>query len=113
MAAIRFGMLATAIVSTSLVIAPSGHADSASDFITRISEIGLNPGNSVDGVITISAGEQICQLLHYGQTPQVAARQVHYLFPSATPQQSASFVEAAQATLCEHAYTPLQTGGDY
>lgn len=114
MAKMRIGMLVAAGMATSLVVAVPAHADSASDFLAMVSGDGLNVGDTpADVQIALSTGNEICQLIHYGYTPQVAGRQVPYVFPNATPQQVAGFVQAAQAHLCAQLYTPLQPGGDY
>lgn len=111
---LRIGVLAAAAVVTSLVGAVPAHADNASDFLAKVSEHGLNVGDTPpDMQATLAAGTEICQLLHYGYTPQVAGQQLPYVYPNATPEQIAGFVEAAQLYLCPQMETPLQPGGDY
>ena len=110
----RTGMFAAAVISTSLVVAAPAHADNASDFLAMMSEQGINVGaEPADVESTLSAGEYVCNLLHYGFTPQQAGQQLPYSVPNLTPQQVASFVDAAQAKLCEQAYALLQPGGSY
>lgn len=105
-------MLAATVVSTSLVIGVPAHADSASDFVKMLSAVGLNPGDTpADVTLTLSSAVQICQLIHLGYTPEVASRQVKYVYPKATPQQVKGYMDAAQATMCPAAFTPLQEGG--
>jgi hypothetical protein len=99
-------------MSTSLIVAQPAYADNGSDFLAMVSRAGINVGDTpADVELTLAAGGEICELLHYGYTPEVAARQVPYAFPNATPKQSASFVEAAQATLCAQAQVPLVPAG--
>jgi hypothetical protein len=101
-------------ISTSLVGAAPAHADASTDFLTKVSSEGLSVGETPPDVqLTLETANTICQIIHYGYTPQEAGRQVPYVFPKATPQQVAGFVSAAQETLCAQAYTPLQPGGDY
>ena len=110
----RTGMFIAAVISTSLVVAAPAHADNASDFLAIMSEQGIDVGSApADVEITLSAAEYVCNLLHYGFTPQQAGEQLPYSLPNLTPQQAASFVDAAQAKLCEQAYAPLQPGGSY
>ena len=101
-------------ISTSLMGSAPAYADSSTDFLTKVSSEGLNVGDTPPDVqLTLETANTICQIIHYGYTPQEAGRQVPYVFPKATPQQVAGFVSAAQETLCVQAYTPLQPGGDY
>jgi hypothetical protein len=101
-------------VSTSLTGAAPAFADSSTDFLTKVASEGLNVGDTPPDVqLTLETANTICQIIHYGYTPQEAGRQVPYVFPKATPRQVAGFVSAAQETLCVQEYTPLQTGGDY
>jgi hypothetical protein len=101
-------------VSTSLMGAAAAHADASTDFLTKVSGEGLSVGDTPPDVqLTLETANTICQIIHYGYTPQEAGRQVPYVFPKATPQQVAGFVSAAQETLCVQEYTPLQPGGDY
>jgi Protein of unknown function (DUF732) len=101
-------------VSTSLMGAAAVHADASTDFLTKVSGEGLSVGDTPPDVqLTLETANTICQIIHYGYTPQEAGRQVPYVFPKATPQQVAGFVSAAQETLCVQEYTPLQPGGDY
>lgn len=112
MAMVRIGVLAVAVMSTSLAGAASAQADATSDFLTAVSEIGLNVGDSpADVQLTLAHGAEICELRNYGFTPTVVSRQVPYMYPHATPEQSASFVDAAQTKLCPAVFTPLQPGG--
>ena len=112
MAQMRLGMIAAAVVSTSLMAGVPARADAGSDFLALVSAQGINPGDTPEDVqITLATAGEICQLIHFGYTPQVAGRQVKYVFPNATAQQTTGFVEAAQAKLCPVQYTPLQPGG--
>jgi Protein of unknown function (DUF732) len=112
MAKMRLGMFAAAVVSTSLMVAVPAHADASSDFLARVSAEGINAGDTpADVQLTLATASEICQLIHFGYTPQLAGRQVKYTFPNATPQQTTGFVDAAQAKLCPVLYTPLQPGG--
>jgi hypothetical protein len=112
MAKMRLGMFAAAVVSTSLMVAVPAHADASSDFLARVSAEGINAGDTpADVQLTLATASEICQLIHFGYTPQLAGRQVKYMFPNATPQQTTGFVDAAQAKLCPELYTPLQPGG--
>lgn len=102
-------MFAATVISTSLVVALPAHADAGADFLTMVSGEGLNVGDtSADVEITLATGAEICSVLHNGYSAQEAARQVHYVFPNATPEQAAGFVDAAQAKLCGPMYEPLQ-----
>jgi hypothetical protein len=112
MATMRIGVLAAAIMSTSLLVGAPAHADNGSDFLAMISALGLNPGDTpADVTLTLANATEICQLIHYGYTPEVAGRQVKYFYPNATAQQVSGFVSAAQATLCPQAFAPLEPGG--
>jgi hypothetical protein len=112
MAKMRIGMFAAAVISTSLVVGAPAHADAASDFLAMVSTEGINAGDTTADVqITLATAGEICELIHFGYTPQVAGRQVKYVFPNATPQQTTDFVAAAQAKLCPVQFTPLQPGG--
>jgi hypothetical protein len=113
MAQMRLGMFAAAVISTSLMVGVPAHADASSDFLAMVSAEGINAGDTpADVQLTLATAAEICQLIHVGgYTPQVAGRQVKYLFPKATPQQTTGFVDAAQAKLCPGLYTPLQPGG--
>jgi hypothetical protein len=112
MAHMRLGMIAAAVISTSLMVGVPAHADAGSDFLAMVSAQGINPGDTPEDVqLTLATAGEICQLIHFGYTPQVAGRQVKYVFPKATPQQTTGFVDAAQAKLCPVQYTPLQPGG--
>jgi hypothetical protein len=114
MAKLRIGVLVVAAMVTSLVGAVPAQSDNASNFLAKVSEHGLNVGDTpADMQATLATGTEICQLLHYGYTPQVAGQQLPYVFPNATPEQIAGFVEAAQRYLCPQMETPLQPGGDY
>jgi hypothetical protein len=107
-------LLIAVAVSTSLIGSASAHADSSTDFLTKVASEGLNVGDTPPDVqLTLETANTICQIIHYGYTPQEAGRQVPYVFPKATPQQVAGFVSAAQETLCVQEYTSLQPGGDY
>jgi hypothetical protein len=111
MATVRIGMLVIAAMSTWLVIAVPARADNATDFLAKVSEEGLNTGDtSTDVQLTLYLGTAVCELMHYGYTPQIAGRQVLYRFPNATPGQVAGFVDAAQAKLCAQDYGPLDAG---
>jgi hypothetical protein len=104
----------TVAISASLVGAAPAHADSSTDFLTKVSSEGLNVGDTPPDVeLTLETANTICQIIHAGFTPQEAGRQIPYVFPKATPQQVAGFVSAAQETLCVQEFTPLQPGGDY
>ncbi|WP_368834390.1 DUF732 domain-containing protein [Mycobacterium intracellulare] len=106
--------LTAALVFAPLATATPARADASTDFLTMVSNEGLNVGDTPPDVqITLDTANLICQIVHNGFTPQEAGRQVPYVFPHATPDQVAGFVTAAQATLCVQAYTPLQPGGDY
>jgi hypothetical protein len=108
------GAFIAVAISTLLLGAVPAHADASTDFLTRVSSEGLNVGDTPPDVqLTLETANTICQIIHAGFPPQEAGRQVPYVFPSATPQQVAGFVSAAQETLCVQAYTPLQSGGDY
>jgi hypothetical protein len=108
------GTFVAVVISTSLVGAAPAHADASTDFLTKLSSVGLSPGDTPPDVeITLETANTICQIIHAGFTPQEAGRQIPYVFPKATPQQIAGFVSAAQETLCVQEYTPLQPGGDY
>jgi hypothetical protein len=109
------GTFAAAVMSSALAVAVPAHADSASDFLTLVSGQGFNVGDTpADVQLTLSMGVEVCHLIHEGYTPQVAGRQVPYMFPNATPQQIAGFVNAAQTSkLCARQFGPLQPGGDY
>jgi Protein of unknown function (DUF732) len=113
MARTLIGIFAATVVSTTLVVAVPAHADNGSDFLAMVSGEGLNVGDTpADVELTLAKGDQICHLLHYGYTPEVAGRQVKYAFPNATAQQVAGFVDAAQAKLCAQSFEiPLQLGG--
>ncbi|KBZ60983.1 hypothetical protein K875_03934 [Mycobacterium [tuberculosis] TKK-01-0051] len=112
MATMHIGMFAAAVISTSLVVGVPAHADAGSDFLAMVSAEGINVGDTpADVQVTLATAAEICELIHFGYTPQVAGRQVKYVFPNATPQQTASFVDAAQAKLCPAQFTPLQPGG--
>jgi hypothetical protein len=115
MAWVRMGVIFAAAVSALLSTAVQAKADSSSDFLAKVSAEGLNVGDTpADVQLTLYEGDAICHLLYWGYTPQVAARQVPYAFPNATPGQVTGFVHAAQTTLCGKMFTtPLQTGGDY
>jgi Protein of unknown function (DUF732) len=104
------GLFAVAAVSTSLVVAVPAQADPGTDFLTMVSGLGLNVGETpADVQQTLAAAVAICDVLFYGFTPEVASRQVHYVFPNATPQQAAGFVDAAnRSKLCEQDMAPLQ-----
>jgi hypothetical protein len=109
---VRIGMLVAAVMSTSLVVAVPAGADNASDFLAMVSERGINVGDTpADVELTLATGTEVCELIWHGYTPEVASRQVKYQFPNATSEQSAGFVEAAQARLCAQAFTtPLVPG---
>jgi hypothetical protein len=112
MAHMRLGMIAAAVISTSLMVGVPAHADAGSDFLAMVSAQGINAGDTPEDVqLTLATAGEICQLIHFGYAPQVAGRQVKYVFPKATPQQTTGFVDAAQAKLCPVLYTPLQPGG--
>ena len=115
MAWVRTGVICAVAVSAWLPTAVAAKADSSSDFLAMLSAGGLNVGDTpADVQLTLYEGDAICHLLYWGYTPQVAARQVPYAFPNATPGQVTGFVHAAQTTLCGKMFTtPLQTGGDY
>jgi Protein of unknown function (DUF732) len=115
MAWVRTGVICAVAVSAWLPTAVAAKADSSSDFLAMLSAGGLNVGDTpADVQLTLYEGDAICHLLYWGYTPQVAARQVPYAFPNATPAQVTGFVHAAQTTLCGTMFTtPLQTGGDY
>jgi hypothetical protein len=115
MASVRTGVICAVAVSAWLPTAVAAKADSSSDFLAMLSAGGLNVGDTpADVQLTLYEGDAICHLLYWGYTPQVAARQVPYAFPNATPAQVTGFVHAAQTTLCGTMFTtPLQTGGDY
>ena len=107
---VRVGLSAVALMPICLVAAVPANADAASDFLAALAEQGLNVGDTpVDVQLTLAAATEICQLILYdGYTPAVASRQVHYLFPNATPEQSIGFVEAAQKSkLCTEQYAPV------
>jgi hypothetical protein len=107
-------LLIAVAVSTPLIGSAPACADSSTDFLTKVASEGLNVGDTPPDVqLTLETANTICQIIHYGYTPQEAGRQVPYVFPKATPQQVAGFVSAAQGTLCVQAYTPLETGGNY
>lgn len=107
---VRIGVFAAAVIATSLAVVAPAHADTGSDFLAMVSGEGINAGDTpVDTGLTLSTGELVCDLLHYGYTPQVAGREVLYSFPNATPQQATGFVDAAQATLCVD-WAPRQSG---
>lgn len=111
MATMRLELLAAAVLSTSLVFGAPAHADNATDFLAMVSALDLNPGDTpADVTLTLASATEICGLIHYGYSPEVASRQVKYLYPDATPQQTVGFVDAAQATLCPQSSTPLQPG---
>jgi hypothetical protein len=113
MAKMRIGTLAAAVMSTSLVVGVPAHADNGSDFLAMVSAEGLNAGDTPEDVImTLADGAEICHIIdESGFTPEVAGRQVNYMFPKATPQQVAGFVAAAQAKLCPQLAVQLQPGG--
>ncbi|MDT7770394.1 MAG: hypothetical protein QOI30_3411 [Mycobacterium sp.] len=105
-------MFAAAMMWTSLVVAVPAHADAGSDFLARVSGVGLNVGDtSADVQLTLATGSVVCQMISDGYTPRVAGRQVKYRFPGVTQQQVSGFVDAAQATLCVSKATPLEPGG--
>jgi hypothetical protein len=109
MSILRTGMFTAVAISTSLLVAVPANADPGTDFLTMVSAAGLNVGDTpADVEITLSTGDEICNVLHDGYSPQEAARQVHYRFPNATPQQAAGFVDAAQAKLCGPLFAPMQ-----
>ena len=113
MVKMRIGLFAAAVLSTWFAAVPA-HADNASDFLTMVSGQGLNVGDTpADVQLTLATAVGVCHVIHEGYTPQVAGRQVPYVFPNATPQQVAGFVAAAQAKLCAQQFGPLQPGGDY
>jgi Protein of unknown function (DUF732) len=112
MAQMRLGMIVAAVISTLLIVDAPAYADAGSDFLAMVSAQGINAGDTPEDVqLTLATAGEICQLIHFGYTPQVAGRQVKYVFPNATPQQTSGFVDAAQAKLCPVLYTPLQPGG--
>jgi hypothetical protein len=111
MAKMRIALLVAAVMSTPLVVGAPAHADNGSDFLAMVSSEGLNVGDTpADVTLTLANAEEICQLIHWGYTPEVAGRQVKYFYPNATPQQVAGFVDAAQAKLCTQQYAPLNGG---
>jgi hypothetical protein len=106
----RTGLGAAAVLLTSLAVALPAHADSASDFLAMVSAKGIDIGNTpTDIQFALAAGVQLCELMNYGNTPEVASRQVKYEYPNVTPEQSRAFVEAAQ--LCAQVFTPVEPGG--
>jgi Protein of unknown function (DUF732) len=112
MAKMRIGMFAAAVILTSLMVGVPAHADAGSDFLAMVSAEGINVGDTpADVQLTLATAAEICELIHFGYTPQVAGRQVKYVLPNATPQQTTGFVDAAQAKLCPVQFTPLQPGG--
>jgi Protein of unknown function (DUF732) len=114
MAKRRIGTFVAAVMSASLVVAPPAQADNGSDFLTMVSSEGLNVGDRPPDVeFTLATAMEVCRVVAFGFTPQEAGRMVLRRFPKATPQQVGGFVDAAQATMCAQAYTPLQPGGSY
>lgn len=109
---VRISAFVAAVMSTSLAVAAPAHADNGSDFLAMMSEAGINVGDTPEDVqLTLATAEAVCELFHFGFTPQIAGRQVRYAFPDATPQQITSFVDGAQAKLCTQAYAPVQPSG--
>jgi hypothetical protein len=109
---VRIGMCAVALMSTSLIGAVPAHADSASDFLAMVSKTGLDVGNTpTDSQFALALGAELCEMMNYGFTPEVASEQVKYEFPKATAEQSAGFTKAAQASkLCAQLFTPVDPG---
>ena len=97
MAWVRTGVICAVAVSVWLPTTVAAKADSSSDFLAMLSAEGLNVGDTpADVQLTLYEGDAICHLMYWGYTPQVAARQVPYAFPHATPAQVTGFVHAAQ-----------------
>ena len=95
MAMMRIGILAATVLSAAVVVSVPAHADNSSEFITSLSGLGLNPGDTpADVSLTLANAMEICMLIHYGYTPEVAGRQVKYFYPNATPEQAAGFALA-------------------
>lgn len=113
MSKVQIGICTAAVMSASLIMAVPAHADSAGDFLAMLSAKGINVGNTpTDTQFTLAAGVEICELMNFGYTPEVASRQVKYEIPNATPEQSTAFVEAARTSkLCAQIFTPVEAGG--
>ena len=109
---VRIGICVVALMSTSLIAAVPARADSASDFLAMVSKTGLDVGStSTDSQFALALGTELCELMNYGFTPEVASQQVKYEYPKATPEQSAAFTNAAQASkLCSTIFAPLNPG---